>query len=59
MALNARENRIAKELAKAKAGEPPPLNPPFPYLRKSFDPFLFGVQKPAPAPAPVRSGKAS
>lgn len=51
MPLNARDNRLAREQARAKAAEPPPLNPPFPYVRQSFDPFLFKVQNASPVPA--------
>lgn len=51
MSLNASENRVARAVAKAKANEAPPLNPDFPYKRRSFDLHHFGVDKEAPVPA--------
>ena len=48
MGLDAAQNLIARETAKAKAAVPPPLNPEFPYVRMHFDPFVFGVGKPSP-----------
>lgn len=47
MSLDPKTNRLAREEKKAKAAEPPPLEPEFPYRRESFDPFFFEVVKAA------------
>jgi hypothetical protein len=43
-------NRQTREAEKAKkAAEEPPLNPPFPHKRQSFDPFFFSLERETPA----------
>ena len=49
MSLDPRQNRIAREQAKAKANTPPPLNPPFPFRVVPFDPWTFDLQNDPPA----------
>ena len=41
MSLDPKTNRREREAEKAKQrAEEPPLNPPFPHKRQSFDPFF-------------------
>ena len=50
MSLDPKTNRQTREADKAKkAAEEPPLNPPFPHKRQSFDPFLFSLERETPA----------
>ena len=49
MSLAPKTNRQDREAetAKRRAGEPP-INPPFPYKRQSFDPFFFALERETP-----------
>jgi hypothetical protein len=47
--LDQKTNRREREAQKAKkAAEEPPLNPPFPHKRQSFDPFFFSLERETP-----------
>jgi hypothetical protein len=48
MALDPKSNRVEREAEKAKKQEDPPLDPPFPHKRQSFDPFLFRLERETP-----------
>lgn len=51
MSLDPKTNRREREAAKAKQrAEEPPLNPPFPHKRQSFDPFFFSLEREQPQP---------
>ena len=53
MSLDPKTNRQEREADKAKKQQDPPLNPPFPHRRESFDPFFFGLQaEPLPQQTP-------
>lgn len=56
MSLDPKTNRQDREVEKAKkAAEEPPLNPPFPHKRQSFDPFFFSLERePLPPDAKKR-----
>ena len=46
MSLDPKTNRRERETDKAqKSAKAPPLNPPFPHKRQSFDPFFFSVER--------------
>ena len=45
MSLDPKTNRQDREADKAKQQQDPPLNPPFPHRRESFDPFFFRLEK--------------
>lgn len=47
MSLDPKTNRQEREAEKAKQQQDPPLNPPFPHLRESFDPFFFNLDWPS------------
>ena len=50
MSLDPKTNRRERETEKAKKRvEEPPLNPPFPHKRQSFDPFFFSLEREKPA----------
>ena len=50
MSLDPKTNRREREAEKAKKrAEQPPLNPPFPHKRQSFDPFFFSLERETPA----------
>ena len=42
-ALDAAKQRQLREAASAAADKPAPLNPPFPWKMRAFDPQAFGV----------------
>ena len=48
MSLDPKTNRQDREAEKAKKQEVPPLNPPFPHKRQSFDPFFFSLEHETP-----------
>lgn len=49
MSLDPKTNRQEREAEKAKKrAEEPPLNPPFPHHRQSFDPFFFSLERETP-----------
>ncbi len=49
MSLDPKTNRREREAEKAKKrAEEPPLNPPFPYKRQSFDPFFLSLERETP-----------
>jgi hypothetical protein len=48
MALDPKSNRVEREAEKAKKQEDPPLDPPFPHRRQSFDPFFFKLERETP-----------
>ena len=49
MSLDPKTNRREREAEKAKKrAEEPPLNPPFPHKRQSFDPFFFSLERETP-----------
>ena len=49
MSLDPKTNRQEREADKAKKrAEEPPLNPPFPHKRQSFDPFFFSLERETP-----------
>ena len=48
MSLDPKTNRQDREAEKAKKQQPPPLNPPFPHKRQSFDPFFFSLERETP-----------
>ena len=48
MSLDPKSNRQDREAEKAKKQEVPPLNPPFPHKRQSFDPFFFSLERETP-----------
>lgn len=49
MSLDPKSNRRNREAEKAKkAAEEPPLNPPFPHKRQSFDPLFFSLERETP-----------
>jgi hypothetical protein len=48
MGLDPKANRAEREREKAKAEQPPPLNPPFPYKVVPFDPWTFDLQNDPP-----------
>ena len=48
MSLDPKTNRQDREAEKAKKQEVPPLNPPFPQKRQSFDPFFFSLERETP-----------
>ena len=48
MSLDPKSNRQNREAEKAKKQEVPPLNPPFPHKRQSFDPFFFSLERETP-----------
>jgi hypothetical protein len=49
MSLDPKTNRQEREAEKAKKrAEEPPLNPPFPHQRQSFDPFFFTLERETP-----------
>ena len=49
MSLDPTANRKTREAEKArKAADEPPLNPPFPHKRQSFDPFFFILERETP-----------
>ena len=45
MSLDPKTNRQEREAEKAKKQQAPPLNPPFPHKRQSFDPFFFSLDR--------------
>ena len=46
MSLDPKTNRQTREADDAKKrAEEPPLNPPFPHKRQSFDPFFFKLEQ--------------
>ena len=45
MSLDPKTNRQEREAEKAKKQQDPPLNPPFPHWRQSFDPFFFSLER--------------
>ena len=46
MSLDPKTNRQTREADDAKKrAEEPPLNPPFPHKRQSFDPFFFNLER--------------
>ena len=47
MSLDPKTNRQEREAEKAKQQDPP-LNPPFPHTRQSFDPFFFSLERETP-----------
>ena len=50
MSLDPKTNRQKREAGKAaKRAQDPPLNPPFPHKRQSFDPFFFKLERETPA----------
>ena len=49
MSLDPKTNRQDREAEKAKKQQDPPLNPPFPHRRESFDPFFFSLERETPA----------
>ena len=49
MSFDPKTNRQDREAEKAKkAADEPPLNPPFPHKRQSFDPFFFSLERETP-----------
>ena len=48
MSLDPKTNRQEREAEKAKKQQAPPLNPPFPHKRQSFDPFFFSLERETP-----------
>ena len=48
MSLDPKTNRQEREAEKAKKQQDPPLNPPFPHRRESFDPFFFSLEDETP-----------
>lgn len=58
MGLDPKANRIERDREKAKAEQPPPLNPPFPYRVVAFDPWTFGLQRdPPPIDTPPEAAR--
>ena len=58
MSLDPKTNRREREAEKAKKrAEEPPLNPPFPHKRQSFDPFFFSLERETPAEETVRKAQ--
>ena len=55
MSLDPKTNRQEREAEKAKKQQDPPLNPPFPHKRQSFDPFFFQLER-EPAVTPQTGG---
>ena len=56
MSLDPKTNRQEREAEKAKKQQDPPLNPPFPHKRQSFDPFFFALERePLPPADPLTS----
>ena len=51
MSLDPKTNRQEREVEKAKKQQAPPLNPPFPHKRQSFDPFFFSLEREPLPPA--------
>ena len=56
MSLDPKENRLDREAEKAKKNQDPPLNPPFPHKRQSFDPFYFSLDRETPDEEAARQG---
>ena len=57
MSLDPKTNRQTREAEKAKkAAEEPPLDPPFPHKRQSFDPFFFSLEREPLSPDDNRPG---
>jgi len=50
VSLDPKLNRQQREAGKAKEEQIPPLDPPFPHRRQSFDPFFFGLEPKAQTP---------
>lgn len=50
--LDPRARRLTKEAKQKEENEPPPLNPPFPFQRLSFDPWFFGLEDDPPRATP-------
>ena len=54
MSLDPKTNRRERETDKAQNRvEAPPLNPPFPYKRRLFDPFNFALDSEPREAAPI------
>lgn len=45
MSLDPKTNRAVREAKKIAQKPPAVLEPPFPFVRRNFDPFHFGVQR--------------
>ena len=56
MSLDPTTNRQEREAEKAKKQQDPPLNPPFPHRRESFDPFFFAIERETPDEEAARKG---
>ena len=56
MSLDPKTNRQGREAEKAKQQQDPPLNPPFPHRRESFDPFFFSLERETPDEEAARKG---
>ena len=56
MSLDPKTNRQEREAEKAKNQQDPPLNPPFPHRRESFDPFFFSLERETPGEEAARKG---
>lgn len=54
---NAAADRTAEAAAVAKAAEIPPLDPPFPFVPKEFDPWFFNLQLDLPKPPEPLPGR--
>ena len=42
--LDPHQRRLDREAQQAEAAVPPPLDPPFPFVPTTFDPWFFGIQ---------------
>ena len=56
MSLDPKTNRQEREAEKAKKQQDPPLNPPFPHRRESFDPLFFSLERETPDEEAARKG---
>ena len=57
--FDADDSRREREAEKAKQrAEEPPLNPPFPHKRQSFDPFFFTLERETPDEEKARNARA-
>jgi len=45
VSLDPKTNRQQREAEQAKKNQDPPLDPPFPHKRQSFDPFFFSLER--------------
>ena len=48
MGLDSKENRLEREAKRAHDNKAPPLDPPFPFKPRPFDPWFFGIQNDPP-----------